>query len=58
MTLGLRWFINHLKLNLTNLYFVSNCEICKYIFSDYKNIDKIRDDLYEYYQAKFEKSQI
>lgn len=55
---GLRWFINHLKLNLTNLYFVSNCEICKYIFSDYKNIDKIRDDLYEYYQAKFEKSQI
>lgn len=53
---GLGWFIDHLELDLQNKEFVSNCEICKYIFSDNQNIEKIRDDLYDYYTEEFERS--
>lgn len=51
---GLKWFINKMKLDLSNMEFVSTCEICRYVFSDINRIKSIIEDMKVYYEEKFE----
>lgn len=51
---GLSWFIEKMNLDISDMKFVSTCEICKYIFSDIDRINAITDDMKLYYDENFE----
>lgn len=51
---GLNWFIEKMHLDMSDMTFVSTCEICKYIFSDINRINSIKNDMKLYYDEKFE----
>ena len=51
---GLSWFIEKMNLDISDMKFVSTCEICKYIFSDIDRINSITDDMKLYYDENFE----
>lgn len=47
---GLNWFIEKMGLKLDLSKFVSVCEVCKIVFESADNIDKIYEDVLEYYE--------
>ena len=51
---GLSWFIEKMNLDISDMKFVSTCEICKYIFSDIDRINSVTDDMKLYYDENFE----
>lgn len=48
---GLDWFIEKMDLELDLSKFVSVCEVCKIVFESADNIDKIHEDVLEYYES-------